>query len=72
MFTALAGRDHAEWRIPGLAVCLLGLVAVYRRGVQMEEKQILSGEENDGKVDLGKKYKEYMGKVKSRWIPGLF
>ncbi|KAH0367282.1 hypothetical protein KCU65_g4685, partial [Aureobasidium melanogenum] len=70
--TALAGRNDAGWRVPALAVCLLGLVGVYRTGSEMEEKQILSGEENDGKVDLGKKYKEYMGKVKYRWLPGLF
>jgi protein-S-isoprenylcysteine O-methyltransferase Ste14 len=37
----------------------------------MEEKQMLSGAENEGKVDLGKKYKEYMDKVRSRWLPGL-
>ncbi|CAD0086778.1 unnamed protein product [Aureobasidium mustum] len=72
VFTALAGRDDSGWRTPALAVCLLGLVVVYRTGVQMEEKQILSGEENDGKVDLGKKYREYMGRVRCRWLPGLF
>ncbi|THZ34503.1 hypothetical protein D6C90_07700 [Aureobasidium pullulans] len=69
--TALAGRDDAGWRVPALAVCLLGIVGVYRTGVQMEEKQMLSGAENEGKVDLGKKYKQYMDKVRSRWLPGL-
>jgi protein-S-isoprenylcysteine O-methyltransferase Ste14 len=69
--TALAGRGDAGWRVPALAVCLLGIAGVYRTGAQMEEKQMLSGDENDGKVDLGKKYKDYMCRVSCRWLPGL-
>jgi protein-S-isoprenylcysteine O-methyltransferase Ste14 len=38
----------------------------------MEEKQMLSGEENDGKVELSEKYKEYMSKIRYRFFPGLF
>ncbi|KAI5268743.1 hypothetical protein E4T47_07637 [Aureobasidium subglaciale] len=68
---ALADRHDAGWRVPALSFCILGLAGVYRSGVQMEEDQMLSGEENDGKVDLSKKYREYMAKVKSRWLPGL-
>lgn len=68
--TVLAGRNGG-WRVPALAACVLGLVGVYHTGVEMEEKQLLSGGENDGKVDLGQKYKEYMSRVKSRWLPGL-
>jgi protein-S-isoprenylcysteine O-methyltransferase Ste14 len=68
---ALAGRGDAGWRVPTLAVCLLGIAGVYRTGAQMEERQLLSGEENDGKVDLGKKYKDYMRRVSCRWLPGL-
>jgi protein-S-isoprenylcysteine O-methyltransferase Ste14 len=69
---ALAGKSDAGWRIPALAVCLLGVGVVYHTGVQMEERQLLSGAENEGKIDLGKKYKQYMGRVRSRWLPGIY
>lgn len=71
VLAALAARNDAGWRVPALAVCLAGIVGVYGAGARMEEQQMLSGEENDGKVDLGKKYKEYMGRVKYRFLPGL-
>ncbi|CAD0106094.1 unnamed protein product [Aureobasidium uvarum] len=71
VLTALAARDDADWVVPALAACVLGIAGVYCTGVHMEETQMLSGEENDGKVDLSKRYKEYMGKVRFRWLPGL-
>lgn len=67
----LSNRNDAGWRVPALAICLLGVAGAYRAGVEIEEMQMLSGEENDGKVDLGKKYAEYMRKVRCRWLPGL-
>ncbi|KAI4725667.1 hypothetical protein E4T49_06556 [Aureobasidium sp. EXF-10728] len=69
--TALAARDDAGWQVPVLAVCILGIASVYRAGAQMEETQMLSGDGNEGRVDLSKKYKEYVGKVRCRWLPGL-
>jgi protein-S-isoprenylcysteine O-methyltransferase Ste14 len=72
VLTALAGRNDAGWRVPALAVCLVGIIGVYGTGAQMEEKQMLSGEENDGKVELSEKYKEYMSKIRYRFFPGLF
>ncbi|KAI4757495.1 hypothetical protein E4T52_10546 [Aureobasidium sp. EXF-3400] len=51
---------------------LTALAGVYGTGAQMEEKQMLSGEENDGKVELSEKYKEYMSKIRYRFFPGLF
>jgi protein-S-isoprenylcysteine O-methyltransferase Ste14 len=72
VLTALAGRNDAGWRSPALAVCLVGIIGVYVTGAQMEEKQMLSGEENDGKVELSEKYKEYMSKIRYRFLPGLF
>jgi protein-S-isoprenylcysteine O-methyltransferase Ste14 len=71
IFLNLYNRHDAGWRVPALAICLLGVAGVYRTGSTMEEKQMLSGEENDGKIDLGKKYAEYMRKVRYRWLPGL-
>jgi protein-S-isoprenylcysteine O-methyltransferase Ste14 len=68
--SALASREDAGWRVPALAICLLGVAGVYRTGAHMEESQML-GKENDGKVDLGKKYAEYMRKVRYRWLFGL-
>jgi len=71
VFAALAGRNDTGWRVPALAACLVGIVGVYTAGAKMEEQQMLSGEDNEGKVDLGKKYKEYMGRVRYRFLPGL-
>ncbi|KAI5195105.1 hypothetical protein E4T39_08372 [Aureobasidium subglaciale] len=69
--TALVDRHDAGWRVPALSLCILGLAGVYRSGVQMEEDQMLSGEKNNGKVDLSKQYRDYMARVKCRWLPSL-
>jgi protein-S-isoprenylcysteine O-methyltransferase Ste14 len=69
---SLLAKPDAGWRVPALTICLLAVAGVYRAGAQMEEKQMLHlGEENDGKVELSKKYAEYMRKVRCRWLPGL-
>lgn len=69
--TALASRPGSGWRAPALGACLLGLSGVYRSAVEMEEKQLLSGHENEGKVDVGQKYGKYMQRVQYRWFPGV-
>ena len=71
VLAALAGRNNAGWRVPAVAICLIGIAGVYGVGARMEEQQMLSGEENDGKADLGKEYKRYMGRVQYRFLPGL-
>jgi protein-S-isoprenylcysteine O-methyltransferase Ste14 len=71
IFLNISSRNDAGLRVPALAICLLGVAGAYLAGVEIEEMQMLSGKENDGKVDLGKKYAEYMRKVRCRWLPGL-
>lgn len=69
--TALASRSGPGWRAPALGACLLGLLGVYKSAVEMEERQLLLGHENEGKMDVGQKYGKYMERVQYRWFPGV-